>query len=187
MTSQRLLTAVAPMAMDAVVHVPERLRELIAALGRKWGDSGLALDASGRAVLQFDGDTPLQLEMVCHGTPVQLQLRVELGALPSDPQPQLLMELLRVNRLGADGEGCCMVLADGRSSSDESTAADAEEPATLWWLENLPWRALDVEAFIESVAECLATAQDARQAIGEMVVDRSRDQQGLVSPGVLRG
>lgn len=126
---------------------PHQLLDLMAGLGRHWGVAELAPDGMGRAALAFDAEPPLQLDLVCEGVPLQLQLRVELGALPARGDAGLLLELLRLNRLGSQGNECCAVLAD-------------DETNTVWWLQNVPWRGMDIGTFIHAVEAFLAVAHD---------------------------
>lgn len=139
---------------------PQQLVDLITALGQRWGIEAFALDQAGRAALAFEGKVPLQLDVACQGMPVQLQLRVELGGLPARVDTELLLELIRLNRLGSQGDDCCVMLAD--------------DGASVWWLQNVPWRGLDADGFVQTVDRFLAVAQDLAPGF-DPIADRADD------------
>lgn len=135
--------------------VPAQLALQIDALGHSLGLESLELDAEGELALAIDGG--ITVHITCPLRLSELMLRVRVGPLSRQASSELLMDLLRFNRLDVDPEGPMVGL-------------DEQDPPHLILAQRVCWRRLQVSEFMVVVERFIDTAEDLeamRRDVGE--------------------
>ncbi len=137
-------------------RLPPQLAAQLIALGQRYGLDQLGLDDDGEVVLSFDDG--IEIGLACFGPLSDLRLYCDVGALPARPEPQLLIELLKFNRVDADPDGAVIGLTD-------------DDPPRMLAAQRVDWRGLTVtdfvataEAFVDLVEDLHALCRESASA-----------------------
>lgn len=126
-------------------RLPPHLAAQLLALGQRYGIDQLDLDDDGAVVLSFDDG--IEVCLVCPDPLSDLRLYCEVGRFPARPAPELLVDLLRFNRLDADTDGTVVGLTD-------------DDPPRLLAANRVTWRRLPVADFLATVQAFVDVVDD---------------------------
>ncbi len=126
-------------------RLPPQLTAQLVALGQRYGIDQLGLDDDGEVVLGFEDG--IEVGLACSGPLSDLRLFCDVGALPARPEPGLLLELLQLNRVGADPEEAVIGLTD-------------DDPPRMLAAQRMDWRGLTVTDFVATAEAFVDLAED---------------------------
>lgn len=125
--------------------LPSHLAAQLLALGQRYGIEQLDLDDDGEVVLSFDDG--IEVCLACPDPLSDLRLYCEVGTFPARPEPELLVDLLRFNRLDADPDGAVVGLTD-------------DDPPRLLAANRMAWRKLPVADFVAAAQAFVDLVED---------------------------
>ena len=124
------------------------------ALGQRYGIDQLGLDDDGEVVLSFEGG--IEVGLACSGPLSDLRLYCEIGALHPRPEPELLVELLQINRVCAEPDGAVVGLTD-------------DDPPQILAAQRVDWRGLPVADFVAAAEDFVNLVEDLHALCRESV------------------